>query len=89
MACKDREATALVAWVLHGDAGTDNKVVTEVVYRRFGLHRDEVTISLHHLETYLIKFVSKRTRDELGTECVTRRSSIMKPWRFTCGRGIR
>lgn len=52
-----------MAWVLHGDVRADDKVIAETAHRPFSLCRDEVTVSLYHLETYLVKFETKRTRD--------------------------
>lgn len=82
---KDWEATALIAWVLHDTVETDDKVVSEVLHHHFGLHRDEQTVSLHHPETFLIKFVSKRTRDRVRDAKKFHHKALeihVRPWRM-------
>lgn len=54
-----------MAWVLRGDASADDRAVAEVVRRRFGLRREDVVVSLHHLEAFLLKFGNKQDGDRV------------------------
>nr|CCI55297.1 PH01B001G05.20 [Phyllostachys edulis] len=81
---QDWEATTLVAWVLKGDANADDRAVAEAVRRCFGLRREDVDVSLHHPETFLLKFVSKHTRDRVREAKKFQHDTLeihVRPWR--------
>lgn len=85
-ACQDWEATALVAWVLKGEASADDRAVAEAVRRRFGLRLEDVAVSLHHPEAFLIKFGSKQDRDRVQEAKKFHHEDLeihVRPWRST------
>lgn len=80
----ERETTALVAWVLQGDANADDTVVAKAVRRHYGLRREDVTVSLHHLEAFLLKFGSKQIRDRVRDAKKFQHEDLVihvRPWR--------
>jgi hypothetical protein len=61
----DWEGSALVAWVLSPPPGTDRVAVTEAFRRKYRLHNNDLMVSKHFPEEYLIKFASKSLRDKV------------------------
>lgn len=81
---RDWEATALVAWVLQGDPSTDDRAVAEAIRHRFGLRREDVVVSLHHPESFLLKFSCKQTRDRVCDAQKFHHEALeihVRPWR--------
>ncbi|CAN6361815.1 unnamed protein product [Urochloa humidicola] len=72
----DWESTALVSWAMRAPPNTGAKEVAAAIRDEFRLRQEEVNVTVHHPEAFLIKFKHRRHCEEAAKKGFAKRQGI-------------